>query len=157
MVCTGISDAENVSEALEIYNCEGGGRFGCDHDHGTIGFFKIWSLLKTTTLTITIIPFLLLNGHGQIIKINRYFNNFNKFQQQKVSNLEMVMIKNCCRRNPPPLLPLTSLLHVFSSCRARCPCILNLELCRYIGPVSIVILLNLSKILLENAIGQELY
>jgi hypothetical protein len=34
------------------------------------------------------------NGHGQMVKINRYFNNFNKFQQQKKSGIvEMVMIK----------------------------------------------------------------
>ena len=39
-----------------------------DHDHNTI---------------------LSSNGHGQMVKINRYFNNFNKsqqFQQQKIWN-----------------------------------------------------------------------
>jgi hypothetical protein len=26
------------------------------------------------------------NGHGQMIKINRYFNKFQQFQQQKIWN-----------------------------------------------------------------------
>jgi hypothetical protein len=36
-----------------------------DHDHNTILF---------------------LNGHGQMVKINSYFNKFQKFQQQKIWN-----------------------------------------------------------------------
>jgi hypothetical protein len=46
-----------------------------DHDHNTI---------------------LSSNGHGQMVKINRYFNNFNKFQQlinKKSWIVEMAMIK----------------------------------------------------------------
>jgi hypothetical protein len=46
-------------------------------------------MVKITILAMTIIPFLSSNGHGQIVRINRYFNSVNKFQQfqqQKVWN-----------------------------------------------------------------------
>ena len=33
---------------------------------------------------MAIIPFLFSNGHGQMVKINRYFDNINKFQPQNI-------------------------------------------------------------------------
>jgi hypothetical protein len=36
-------------------------------------------MVRMTILIMTIIPFLSSNDHGQMVKINRYFNNFNRF------------------------------------------------------------------------------
>ena len=41
---------------------------------------------------MTIMLFLLSNGPGQMFKINRYFNNFNKFRQHQLQK-----ILNYCR------------------------------------------------------------
>jgi hypothetical protein len=60
-----------------------------------------FQMVKVTILTMTIIPLLSSSSYGQIVKMNRYFKNLNKFQQfqqqkksrtKKSETVEMVMI-----------------------------------------------------------------
>jgi hypothetical protein len=46
-------------------------------------------MVKMTILNMSTTPFVSSSGHGQMVKINRYFNNFNRFKQfQQQKNLD---------------------------------------------------------------------
>jgi hypothetical protein len=56
-------------------------------------------MVKMTILTMTIIPFLSSNGHGQIFKINRHFKIFNKFSANCADGHDQIWIDHFDHEN----------------------------------------------------------